>query len=128
LQTFNSIAVVGSPRWLTSKEKRFSTSARYGLIVFAVENEEAKHAIFAKKTVAIARVNAKVVKFLQVLPKSQCTTCWRFGHASETCRNKRCKLCTDNVLHKRAVHPSEPSTSSAFNSLKRKLLHNAIRY
>jgi hypothetical protein len=61
---------------------------------------KARHAVLAKKTVAVARINAKVVKFLQVSPKSQCTTCWRFSHASETCRNKRYKLCADAHLTK----------------------------
>jgi hypothetical protein len=104
LETFNSIAVVGSPRWITSKEKRFSTTARFGSIVFAVESEEARQAVLANKTIAIAGVSCKAVKYLQISPKTQCTTCWRFGHAAESCRNRRCRLCTEAHLTK--DHPS----------------------
>ena len=91
IQTFNDCKVLGTPFWLTSREKRQSKYS--GTMVIAFETEaEAKRAITSRFYVAGKSV--KVEKWNTIPRDTQCSKCQGFGHAQERCkRDAVCRIC-----------------------------------
>jgi hypothetical protein len=100
IETFNPIRIQGQPRWISSRAKRYDPQTRFGSIVFAVENEEKRQEILKQKEILIAGVATKVVKYLEVSPTTQCTSCQKFGHIGDRCSTRACRFCAAAHLSK----------------------------
>src|SRR6266436_8898509 len=100
IETFNPIRIQGSPRWISSRAKRYNPQARFGSIVFAIENEEKRQEILKQKGILIAGVAVTVVKYLKVSPTIQCTSCQKFGHIGDRCSTRACRFYTAAHLSK----------------------------
>jgi len=75
IETFNPIRIQGLPRWISSSVKRHDPQTRFSSIVFTIENEEKRQEILKQKEILIAGTATKVVKYLEVSPTTQCTSC-----------------------------------------------------
>jgi len=75
VEIFNPIRIQGLPRWISFSVKRHDPQTRFGSIVFTVENKEKRQEILKQKEVLIAGTATKVVKYLEVSPTTQCTSC-----------------------------------------------------
>ena len=75
IKTFNPIGIQRLPRWITFSIKRHNLQTRFGSIVFTVENKEKRQEILKQKEILIAGTATKVVKYLEVSPTTQCTSC-----------------------------------------------------
>ena len=98
MERFNDIKIKGLPRWLAKREKLQGISSiaphqRYGSIVFAVANTQEQQMLLARKQISVAGRIAYVAKFHESTPTTQCTSCYRLGHARKICKSKGCKLC-----------------------------------
>jgi len=100
IETFNPIAIQGLPRWISSSTKRHNPETRFGSIVFTVENEEKRQEILKQKEILIAGTATKVVKYLEVSPTTQCTSCQKFGHIGDKCTTRACRFCAAAHLSK----------------------------
>ena len=62
---------------MLSKEKRDNLPPyqQFRTIVFAVENKEEQRRILAQRVISIAGRRIKVVKYLELSAKVQCTNC-----------------------------------------------------
>jgi len=100
IETFNPIGIQGLPRWISSSVKRHDPQTRFGSIVFTVENEEKRQEILRQKEILIAGTATKVVKYLEVSPTTQCTSCQKFGHIGDRCSTKACRFCAVAHLSK----------------------------
>ena len=100
IETFNPIGIQGLPRWISSSEKRHNPQTRFGSIVFTVENEEKRQEILKQKEILIAGTATKVVKYLEVSPTIQCTSCQKFGHIGDRCSTRACRFCAAAHLSK----------------------------
>ena len=89
IETFNPIGIQGLPRWISFSVKRHDLQTRFGFIVFTVENE-----------ILIAGTATKVVKYLEVSPTTQCTSCQKFGHIGDRCTTRACRFCAAAHLSK----------------------------
>ncbi|KAF1936290.1 hypothetical protein EJ02DRAFT_295582, partial [Clathrospora elynae] len=78
----------------------------YASIVFAVENEEARYQLLARKQISIAGRLVYLAKFQNISPKTQCTGCYKLGYSKEMCKNKGCRLCPEQ--HYTKDHASCP--------------------
>jgi len=100
IETFNPIGIQGLPRWITSSEKRHDPQTRFGSIIFTVENEEKRQEILKQKEILIAGTVTKVVKYLEVSPTTQCSSCQKFGHIGDRCSTRACRFCAAAHLSK----------------------------
>jgi hypothetical protein len=100
IETFNPIRIQGLPRWISSRVKRHDPQTRFGSIVFTIENEEKRQEIFKQKEILIAGTATKVVKYLEVSPTTQCTSCQKFGHIGDRCSTRACRFCAAAHLSK----------------------------
>jgi hypothetical protein len=100
IETFNPIRIQGLPRWISSSEKRHNPQTRFGSIVFTIENEEKRQEILKQKEISIAGTATKVVKYLEVSPTTQCTSCQKFGHIGDRCSTRACRYCAAAHLSK----------------------------
>ena len=100
IETFNPIGIQGLPRWISSSEKRHNPQTRFGSIVFTVENEEKRQEILKQKEILIAGTATKVVKYLEVSPTTQCTSCQKFGYIGDRCSTRACRFCAAVYLSK----------------------------
>ena len=48
----------------------------------------------------IAGIATKVVKYLEVSPTTQCTSCQKFGHIGDRCSARACRFCVAAYLSK----------------------------
>ncbi|OCK94420.1 uncharacterized protein K441DRAFT_561963, partial [Cenococcum geophilum 1.58] len=71
-----------------------------GSIVFTIENEEKRQEILKQKEILIAGTATKVVKYLEVSPTTQCTSCQKFGHIGDRYSTKACRYYTAVYLSK----------------------------
>src|SRR5882762_5490961 len=92
IETFNPIRIQGQPRWISSRAKRYNPQTRFGSIVFAIENKEKRQEILKQKEILIAGVATKVVKYLEVSPTIQCTSCQKFSHIGDRCTTRACQF------------------------------------
>ena len=60
--------------------------------MLAVENEEKRQEILKQKEILIAGVATKVVKYLEVSPTTQCTSCQKFGYIGDRCSTRACQF------------------------------------
>jgi hypothetical protein len=116
IETFNPIRIQGQPRWISSRAKRYDPQTRFGSIVFAVENEEKRQEILKQKEILIAGVATKVVKYLEVSPTTQCTSCQKFGHIGDRCSTRACQFCA-------AAHLSKDHSCSSCNTIGKPCEH-----
>ena len=94
IQTFNSIQILGKPRWLTSEERR--DGKLYSSITFAVRTEEERKRILRIRLL-VAGISAQTAAFREFSPNSQCSKCQKFGHISLNCTSTPvCKFCAEN--------------------------------
>ncbi len=100
IEIFNPIGIQGLPRWISFSVKRHDPRTRFGSIVFAVENEEKRQEILRQKEILIAGVATKVVKYLEVSPTTQCTSCQKFGHIGDRYSTRACWFCAEAHLSK----------------------------
>jgi hypothetical protein len=100
IETFNPIKIQGLPRWISSSVKRHDPQTRFGSIVFTIENEEKRQEILKQKEISIAGTATKVVKYLEVSPTTQCTSCQKFGHIGDRCSTRACRFCAAAHLSK----------------------------
>jgi hypothetical protein len=100
IETFNPIRIQGLPRWISSSVKRHDPQTRFGSIVFTLENEEKRQEILKQKEISIAGTATKVVKYLEVSPTTQCTSCQKFGHIGDRCSTRACRFCAAAHLSK----------------------------
>src|SRR6266567_3245596 len=100
IETFNPIVIQGLPRWISSSVKRHNPETRFGSIVFTVENEEKRQEILKQKEISVAGTATKVVKYLEVSPTTQCTSCQKFGHIGDRCSTRACRFCAAAHLSK----------------------------
>jgi len=100
IETFNPIRIQGLPRWISSSVKRHDPQTRFGSIVFTIENEEKRQEILKQKEISIAGTATKVVKYLEVSPTTQCTSCQKFGHIGDRCSTRACRFCAAAHLSK----------------------------
>ncbi len=68
--------------------------------MFTVENEEKRQEILKQKEILIAGTATKVVKYLEVSPTTQCTSCQKFGHIGDRCSTRACRFCAAAHLSK----------------------------
>ena len=93
-ETFNSVKVKGSPRWL----RQPTEEKRAGSVVFAVQTEE-QGAYSLKNGLYIAGVRVKVVAYKAYTYKTQCYRCQGFGHNPTTCNKPMaCSICSKKHL------------------------------
>ncbi|OCK95063.1 uncharacterized protein K441DRAFT_514495, partial [Cenococcum geophilum 1.58] len=71
-----------------------------GSIVFTIENEEKRQEILKQKEILIAGTATKVVKYLEVSPTTQCTSCQKFGHIGDRCSTRACRYYAAAYLSK----------------------------
>jgi len=116
IETFNPIRIQGQPRWISSRAKRYDPQTRFGSIVFAIENEEKRQEILKQKEILIAGVATKVVKYLEVSPTIQCTSCQKFGHIGDRCSTRACRFYT-------AAHLSKDHSCSSCNTIGKPCEH-----
>ena len=69
-------------------------------MVFTIENEEKRQEILKQKEILIAGTATKVVKYLEVSPTTQCTSCQKFGHIGDRCSTRACRFCAAIYLFK----------------------------
>src|SRR6266576_1966066 len=69
-------------------------------MVFTIENEEKRQEILKQKEILIIGVAIKVVKYLEVSPTTQCTSCQKFGHIGDRYSTRACRLGTEAHLSK----------------------------
>ena len=100
IEIFNPIRIQGLPRWITSSAKRHDPQTRFSSIVFAIENKEKRQEILKQKEILIAGVATKVVKYLEVSPTTQCTSCQKFGYIGDRCSTKAYRFCVAAYLSK----------------------------
>jgi len=100
IETFNPIRIQGLPRWISSSVKRHNPQTRFGSIVFTIESEEKRQEILKQKEISIAGTATKVVKYLEVSPTTQCTSCQKFGHIGDRCSTRACRFCAAAHLSK----------------------------
>jgi cell division septum initiation protein DivIVA len=100
IETFNPIRIQGLPRWISSSVKRHDPQTRFGSIVFTIESEEKRQEILKQKEISIAGTATKVVKYLEVSPTTQCTSCQKFGHIGDRCSTRACRFCAAAHLSK----------------------------
>jgi hypothetical protein len=106
IETFNPIRIQGLPRWISSSVKRHDPQTRFGSIVFTIENEEKRQEILKQKEISIAGTATKVVKYLEVSPTTQCTSCQKFGHIGDRCSTRACRFCAAAHLSKNHCCPT----------------------
>ena len=102
IKTFNKgYKPIGTPHWLTSREKREGLNQRAGSIVIAFStDEEAKRAI--KERLYIAGISVRCEKYIPISPTFQCPKCQGFGHLENRCKKAiSCKLCSEQHSTKR---------------------------
>src|SRR6266576_4434581 len=75
-------------------------------MVFTIENEEKRQEILKQKEILIAVVAIKVVKYLEVSPTTQCTSCQKFGHIGDRCFTRACRFCAEAHLFKDHSYPT----------------------
>lgn len=102
ITTFNKgFQIVGSPYWLTSRERRQVQQTGSVCIAFATE-QEAQRAI--RSRLYLLGISVRVEKMHSTPASSQCQKCQRFGHSESRCSNAiACKICADphpTSLHK----------------------------
>ena len=100
IKTFNSIRIQRLPKWISFNIKRHNPQTRFSSIVFTVENEEKRQEILRQKEILIAGTATKVVKYLEVSPTTQCTSCQKFGYIGDRCSTRACRFCTAAYLSK----------------------------
>ena len=54
----------------------------------------------------IAGTATKVVKYLEVSPTTQCTSCQKFGHIGDRCSTRACRFCAAAHLSKDHCYPT----------------------
>ena len=84
----------------TTSIYNYLPQTRFGSIVFTVENEEKRQEILKQKEISIAGTATKVVKYLDVSPTTQCTSCQKFGHIGDRCSTRACRYCAAAHLSK----------------------------
>jgi hypothetical protein len=101
ITTFNQgLKPIGTPYWLTTKEKRKSQLAGSIVVAFASE-VEATRAI--RSRLFIGGISARVEKLYSVAPTTQCGKCQGYGHLDNHCKKEpQCRLCAEN--HPTAYH------------------------
>ncbi|OCK99143.1 uncharacterized protein K441DRAFT_733659, partial [Cenococcum geophilum 1.58] len=60
--------------------------------------------------ISIAGTATKVVKYLEVSPTTQCTSCQKFGHIGDRCSTRACRYCAAAHLSK------DHSCSTCYNN------------
>jgi hypothetical protein len=95
ITTFNqSLKPIGTPYWLTTKEKRKCQLAGSIVVAFATK-EEAKRAI--RNRLYIGGISARVEKLYSVAPTTQCGKCQGYSYLDNHCKKElRCRLCAEN--------------------------------
>ncbi|OCL00407.1 uncharacterized protein K441DRAFT_519147, partial [Cenococcum geophilum 1.58] len=99
IKTFNPIRIQGLPRWILSSVKRHNPQTRFSFIVFTIENKDRRQEILKQKEILITGTATKVVKYLEVSPTTQCTSC-QFSHIGDRCSNRACRFCAAAHLSK----------------------------
>jgi len=61
-------------------------------MVFTIENEEKRQEILKQKKILITGTAIKVVKYLEVFPTTQCTSCQKFGYIGDRCSTRACRF------------------------------------
>src|SRR6266568_6827855 len=56
--------------------------------------------ILKQKEILIAGTATKVVKYLEVSPTTQCTSCQKFSHIGDRCSTRACRFCAAAHLSK----------------------------
>jgi hypothetical protein len=94
IKTFNKgFTPVGTPYWITPKDKRAVQLAGSVAIAFATA-KEANRAI--RHRLYIGGISVRVEKLYSTAPTSQCRKCQGFGHLESYCkRAPSCRLCGD---------------------------------
>jgi hypothetical protein len=89
--------------------------------VFAIENKEKRQEILKQKEILIAGVATKVVKYLEVSPTTQYTSCQKFGHIGDRCSIRACQFCA-------AVYLSKDHSCSSCNTIDKPCEHTTPLY
>src|SRR6266576_3594136 len=56
--------------------------------------------ILKQKEILIAGIATKVVKYLEVSPTTQCSSCQKFGYIGDRCSTRACRFCAAAYLSK----------------------------
>jgi hypothetical protein len=99
VKTFNkelNLNIIGTPYWLTSKQKRENPDSFKGSAIVTFETEaQAQRAI--RQRLMVAGFSARVEKLHSCSPTSQCTKCGRYGHVYNYCKkDDACLICAEN--------------------------------
>jgi len=87
---FNSIEIVGRPRWLANPDGKLA-----GSVAFAITDEKAYKAALLKG-LYIAGVKVTVQPLKAFSDKTQCFKCQGYAHNPASCRKRACRICGEN--------------------------------
>src|SRR5207247_2026500 len=94
IETFNMIALVTAPRWLTSAEKREGKA--YTSVVLATQSLAEAENIVKKGALVFGR-RLKAERYIISKPADQCSNCQQFGHHHLRCsQDAKCQICAGN--------------------------------
>ena len=71
-----------------------------------IENEEKRQEILKQKEILIAGIATKVVKYLEVSPTTQYTSCQKFGYIGDRCSTRACRFYVAVYLSKDYTYPT----------------------
>ena len=96
ISTFNkplNLKVVGTPYWLTSESKRLGGQRAASMVIAFATEEEQTRAI--RNRLNIGGVSVRVEKLFNVMPSTQCSNCYGYGHLQQRCPKSQpnCGLC-----------------------------------
>ena len=77
IETFNSVAIQGNPRWLAKRERLENAhllplDQRYASIVFRVSSEEERQRLLAQRQLSIAGRLVYLAKYHDISLRTQC--------------------------------------------------------
>jgi hypothetical protein len=91
--TYNKVKSVGTTRWLRQPK------GRHGSVILTVPSLEIAKKL-QEKGLEIGGQRIKVEAFKDFTNKTQCPSCYGFGHNPKTCKQIRCQFCGENHLSK----------------------------
>ena len=109
IKTFNEgYNPVGTPFWLTAKDKRASQYKGSVVVAFKTEAEATKA---IRNRLYIAGISVRVDKLYSTAKSTQCTKCQGYGHLPSYCKKKPiCRLCSE--VHATSQHKCNTCQSS----------------
>jgi hypothetical protein len=95
IETFNGFYPI-NVYWISSAENR--QSKKHGSVVVSFDSKEIVNKVL-KQRLLIAGIAVRTAKFEEIKSSEQCQKCQKFGHSSNSCKNRPiCQYCAENHI------------------------------